>query len=242
MRLSVRDLTVKYGRRVAVDAVSLDVDAGEIVGLLGPNGAGKSTLLLAMAGALEPASGRITVDGVDTAVDAMATRARVGLADQPPTLFEFFTVAEHVGFVAEARGHAGDPRTSALLGRLGLTPVADRLVRELSYGFRQRVGLAAALAGQTDVVLLDETLNGLDPHAARAARETLLGAADDQTAILMSTHLLGVAERMCTRLVIMDRGRIVKDVAGQELEQLRQSGQGAVDELYLSLVSPEEHP
>lgn len=242
MRLSVRDLTVRYGRRVAVDSLSLDVEAGEIVGLLGPNGAGKSTLLLAIAGALQPASGKIIVDGIDSAAEAMATRARVGLADQPPTLYEFFTVAEHVGFVAEARAHADNPRTTDLLQELGLTPVADRLIRELSYGFRQRVGLAAALAGGTDVVLLDETLNGLDPHAARAARETLLGAARGQAAVLMSTHLLGVAERLCSRLIIMDHGRIVKDVAGPELGRLRTAGEGAVDELYLSLVSPEEQP
>src|SRR5688572_294321 len=108
MRLEVSDLTVRYGRRTAVDGISISVDAGEIVGLLGPNGAGKSTSLLAIAGAIAPAAGRILVDGVDAAKDPLTARARVGLADQPPTMYEFFTVAEHVGFVSEARGKRDD--------------------------------------------------------------------------------------------------------------------------------------
>ena len=239
-RLEVDGLTVRYGRRVAVDDLSIRVDAGEIVGLLGPNGAGKSTALLAVAGALAPAAGRVRVGGLDAAARPLEARARVGLADQPPTLYEFFTVAEHVGFVAEARGHAGDPRTPALLADLGLGRVADRLCRELSFGYRQRVGLAAALAGGTDVILLDETLNGLDPHAARAAREVLAGSARTGAAVLMSTHLLGVAERLCSRIVIMDAGRIVRDVRGDELAALVSGGTGAVEELYLSLVKPED--
>lgn len=237
--LDVSDLTVRYGRRVAVDALSLRVDEGEIVGILGPNGAGKSTALLAIAGALAPAAGRIVVGGIDAARDPLAARARVGLADQPPTLYEFFTVSEHLEFVAEARGRPGDARTKELIEELGLRPVADRLVRELSFGYRQRVGLGAALAGDTRLVLLDETLNGLDPHAARAARTTLEHAAARGVAVLMSTHLLGVAERLCSRLLIVDRGRLKRDLRGADLEALLARGAGAVEELYLSLVEPE---
>jgi ABC-2 type transport system ATP-binding protein len=233
MLLSASGLTVRYGKRVAVDGVAIDVDAGEIVGLLGPNGAGKSTALLAIAGALMPAAGSVTVDGRPAA----AARARVGLADQPPTLYEFLTVEEHLGFVAAARGGAaGDGGVARVIGDLGLGPVATQLCRELSFGYRQRVGLAAALVGGTRVVLLDETLNGLDPHAARRAREVLAAAAAAGCAVLMSTHLLGVAERLCTRLVIMDAGKIVRDVAGAELTALLDRGSGAVEELYLGLV------
>jgi ABC-2 type transport system ATP-binding protein len=234
--LEIRELTVRYGRRVAVDGLSLAVDGGEIVGMLGPNGAGKSTTLLAAAGAVAPAAGTIVVGGQPAA----AARARVGLADQPPTMYEFFTVAEHVEFCAEARGRARDPETKTLLAALGLDAVAERLVRELSFGYRQRVGLAAALAGGTDVVLLDETLNGLDPHAARSAREALLAAKARGAAVLLSTHLLGVAERLCTRIVIVDRGKLVEDLAGEALEALISKGAGAVEELYLQKVSPEK--
>jgi ABC-2 type transport system ATP-binding protein len=240
MRLQVSDLTVRYGRRTAVDGISISVDAGEIVGLLGPNGAGKSTSLLAIAGAIAPAAGRILVDGVDASKDPLKARARVGLADQPPTMYEFFTVEEHVGFVSEARGKRDDAQRKALLAELGLEGVAQRLVRELSFGYRQRVGLAAALAGGTDVILLDETLNGLDPKASRRARDTLAGAAKNGAAILMATHLLGVAERLCTRLVIIDEGKMKVDVRGAELEKLIAGGPGAVEELYLATVTSEE--
>jgi ABC-2 type transport system ATP-binding protein len=229
MLLAVEELTVKYGRRTAVDRLSLTVDAGEIVGVLGPNGAGKSTALLAIAGAVMPAGGRVLVDGRPAA----EARAQVGLADQPPTLYEFLTVAEHLAFVRDARGGAG----AESVAELGLSTVAQQLCRELSFGYRQRVGLAAALAGGTRVVLLDETLNGLDPHAARRARTVLADAAAGGAAVLMSTHLLGVAERLCTRIVILDAGRIVRDVGRGELDELIARGPDALEAFYLSLVA-----
>ena len=229
MLLAVEGLTVRYGRRTAVDQLALTVDAGEIVGLLGPNGAGKSTALLAIAGAVMPAAGRVLVDGKPAA----EARAQVGLADQPPTLYEFLTVEEHLAFVRDARGGGG----TQTLAELGLAPVAQQLCRELSFGYRQRVGLAAALAGGTRVILLDETLNGLDPHAARRARTVLAGAAAGGAAVLMSTHLLGIAERLCTRIVILDAGKVVRDVPTAELEALVARGPGALEELYLALVA-----
>ena len=238
--LEVEDLSVRYGKRVALAGLSLNIGAGEVVGLLGPNGAGKSTALLAIAGAVAVTGGKVRVAGVDAQAEPLRARARVGLCDQPPTMYEFFTVAEHVEFVAEARGAAGDAKTRTLLAELGLDVVAARPIRELSFGYRQRVGLAAALVGNTNVVLLDETLNGLDPHAARAARATLARAAEGGAAILMSTHLLAVAERLCTRLVFVDQGKLIRDVGRAELDQLLSHGVDAVEELYLSLVAAEK--
>jgi ABC-2 type transport system ATP-binding protein len=228
--LTVEELTVRYGRRTAVDKLSLTVDGGEIVGLLGPNGAGKSTALLAIAGAVMPAGGRVLIDGKPAA----EARAAIGLADQPPTLYEFLTVEEHLAFVRDARDGAVEP---GLVTELGLAAVAGQLCRELSFGYRQRVGLAAALVGATRVVLLDETLNGLDPHAARRARDVLLAVAARGAAVLMSTHLLGVAERLCTRILIIDHGRLVRDVPRAELEELVARGPGALEEIYLGLVT-----
>ena len=239
--LDVEHLTVHYGKRVAVDDVSLSLRRGEIVALLGPNGAGKSTTLLALAGALQPSRGVIRVDGVDAAAAPLAVRARVGFADQPPSLYEFFTVAEHLAFIAESRGTRGgggsiaEPRT--LLDALGLAGIAYRLCRELSFGMRQRVGLAAALVGTVDVVLLDETLNGLDPRAAKQARDVLASAAARGVAVLMSTHLLGVAERLCHRIIVMDGGKLVVDLGGDGLADLLARGAGAVEELYLANVA-----
>jgi ABC-2 type transport system ATP-binding protein len=238
--LALSNLSVRYGKRLALDGLSLEVSAGEIVGMLGPNGAGKSTALLAIAGAVARAGGTVHVAGVDSGADRLAARGRVGLCDQPPTMYEFLTVAEHVELCAEARGRPGDARTRQILEDLSLTPVADRLIRELSFGYRQRVGLAAALVGGTQLILLDETLNGLDPHASRAARAAVAAAAQHGAAVLMSTHLLGVAERLCSRLLFIDKGKLVKDVGGAELDSLLARGVGAVEELYLSLVTPEK--
>jgi ABC-2 type transport system ATP-binding protein len=232
MLLAVEGLTVRYGRRVAVDGLSFQVDAGEVVGLLGPNGAGKSTALAAIAGALEPAAGTVLVDGQPASV----ARGRVGLADQPPALYDFLTVEEHLDFVRDARGGTPEP---ALLAELGLGGVAGQLCRELSFGYRQRVGLAAALVGGARVVLLDETLNGLDPHAARRARSVVSAAAARGCAVVLSTHLLAVAERLCTRVLVLDKGKLVRDLGGAELEALVAQGAGALEELYLGLVAEE---
>jgi ABC-2 type transport system ATP-binding protein len=239
--LDVCDLVVRYGKRVAVDRLTLRVQPGEIVGLLGPNGAGKSTALAAVAGAIAPAGGTIAVGGADLAREPLAARSRVGFADQPPALYDFFTVAEHVGFIAESRAGGAEAADAAaqraLLGDLGLASVAERLCRELSFGMRQRVGLAAALVGGASVVLLDETLNGLDPRAAVAARDVLTRAAAGGAAVILSTHLLGVAERLCHRILIIDQGQLKVDLSGDELRALVDRGAGAIEELYLAEVA-----
>lgn len=239
--LEVESLTVHYGKRVAVDALNLSLQAGEIVAMLGPNGAGKSTSLLAIAGALVPSDGAIRVAGKALSQEPLLVRSRIGFADQPPSLYEFFTVEEHLAFVAETRGSSDSGEYGSMLAELGLSSIAKRLCRELSFGMRQRVGLAAALVGGVDVVLLDETLNGLDPRAAVRARSALSRAAEKGVAILMSTHLLGIAERLCQRILIMDQGQLKADVCGDELSSLLAKGPGAIEELYLSLVSePDE--
>jgi ABC-2 type transport system ATP-binding protein len=234
----VTGLTIHYGKRVAVDELSFELAGGEIALLLGPNGAGKSTTLSAMAGSVMPSAGTIVVGDDDLATAPRSARRKVGFADQPPQLYEFFTVLEHVGFIAEARG-SDAVAAEQVLADLGLAKIAHRPCRELSFGMRQRVGLAAALVGPIELALLDETLNGLDPHASRAARATLRAAAERGAAILMSTHLLGVAERMCDRILVMDKGKLVADRRGDELRELLARGPSAVEDLYVSLIADE---
>ncbi|MDX2092081.1 MAG: ABC transporter ATP-binding protein [Kofleriaceae bacterium] len=231
-------LTIHYGKRLAVDGLSFELARGEIALLLGPNGAGKSTTLSAMAGSIVPTSGTITVADQDLATAPRSARGKVGFADQPPALYEFFTVGEHVAFIAEARG-SDRAAAEEVLASLGLAKIINRPCRELSFGMRQRVGLAAALVGPVELVLLDETLNGLDPHASRSARAALRAAADRGAAVLMSTHLLGVAERMCDRILVMDKGKLVADRHGDELKTLLAGGPSAVEELYVSLIADE---
>jgi ABC-2 type transport system ATP-binding protein len=230
------DLTVHYGKRVAVDRLSLQLQAGGVTLLLGPNGAGKSTALSAIAGALSPTQGRILIAGHDIAANPIPAKQKLGFADQPPALYEFLTVAEHLTFVAAARAAAAG-EVERLMAQLDLAGIAERPCRELSFGMRQRVGLAAALLGEVALVLLDETLNGLDPYAARSAREAVEQVALRGAAVLMSTHLLGGAERMCHRVIIMDQGRVVADRSGADLAGLLAAGPGALEELYLSVVA-----
>src|SRR6185369_15196434 len=128
MIATIRELTIQYGKRVAVDGLDLELSGGEIALLLGPNGAGKSTTLAAMAGALSPSRGAVVIDGADLAAAPRAARGKVGFADQPPALYEFFTVEEHVGFVAEARGAAPDA-AAKVLADLSLSKIAQRPCR-----------------------------------------------------------------------------------------------------------------
>ncbi len=132
----IEDLTIRYGQRVAVDRLTCELAAGEIVLMLGPNGAGKSTTLAAVAGAVLPSGGEVRVDGEDLATAPRSARAKVGFADQPPALYDFFTAEEHVGFVAEARGAAAGAAVE-MLGKLGLAKIAHRPCRELSFGTRR---------------------------------------------------------------------------------------------------------
>lgn len=238
MIAAIDGLSIHYGKRAAVDGLSFELHAGEIALLLGPNGAGKSTTLAAMAGAVLPSAGTIKVGGEDLATAPRSRRKKVGFADQPPALYEFFTVAEHVGFVAQARGY-DQAAADKVLADLGLSKIAQRPCRELSFGMRQRVGLAAALVGPIELALLDETLNGLDPHASRAARATLRAVAGRGAAILMSTHLLGVAERMCDRILLMDKGKLVADQRGSDVAKLLAQGPSAVEDFYVSLIADE---
>lgn len=238
MIAKVAGLTIHYGKRVAVNNLSFDLEPKQIALMLGPNGAGKSTTLSAMAGSIVPTTGTISVAGQDLATAPRSARAKVGFADQPPALYEFFTVLEHVTFVAQARG-SDEAAATAILGDLGLSKIVQRPCRELSFGMRQRVGLAAALVGPVELILLDETLNGLDPHASRSARAALRAAADRGAAVLMSTHLLGVAERMCDRILIMDKGTLVADKRGDEVSELLATGPTAVEDLYVSLIADE---
>ena len=238
MIAAVDNLSIHYGKRAAVDGMSFTLDGGEITLLLGPNGAGKSTTLAAMAGAVLPSAGTIKVGGDDLATAPRSARKKVGFADQPPALYEFFTVGEHVGFVAEARG-VDRAAADAVLASLGLSKIAERPCRELSFGMRQRVGLAAALVGPIELALLDETLNGLDPHASRSARSTLRATADRGAAVLMSTHLLGVAEHMCDRILLMNKGKLVADKRRAEVEKLIAQGPSAIEDFYVSLIADE---
>jgi ABC-2 type transport system ATP-binding protein len=215
MPIAVQDLTRTYGAAVAVDRLSFDVAAGEIVGLIGPNGAGKTTTLRTLAGILRPTAGSVRIDGFDIGADsAAAIEAKRRLAFMPdePHLFEYLTVEEHLRLVARLY-HVDDfeARARSLVAELELNGKERSLPGELSRGMRQKVVIACGLVRQPSVLLFDEPLTGLDPRGIRSMRETIVERGRAGAAILLSSHLLHLVEEVCTRVIIMDRGKKVAD-------------------------------
>src|SRR6267378_3772417 len=218
MSISVDHLRRTYGDFTAVDDLSFDVGPGEIVGLIGPNGAGKTTTLRSLAGILRPTSGRVRIDGHDLIDDPLEARRRLAFMPDEPHLFEYLTVAEHLTLVARLYGVDDFARRSAaLLDELELTGKEGSLPGELSRGMRQKVVIACGLVRDATTLLFDEPLTGLDPLGIRRMRATIVARARDGAAILLSSHLLHLVEEVCTRVIIMDRGRKIADGTVAEL-------------------------
>lgn len=211
--IRIESLTCRYGDVVALDCVSLEVAPGEIVGLLGANGAGKSTLMRTAAGLQLPDSGRVIIAGFDLVAAPIEARRRLGHAAEEPALYEELSAREHLVFVAGVRGL--DPgeaarRADALLGRLGLAERADEPVHRLSHGMRKKLSFALAVLHRPPALFCDEALEGLDAEAGLAAREELRELAAVGTAVLFSSHVTPVLERLCGRVVVLHRGRVAR--------------------------------
>ena len=231
------------GTFTAVDDLSFAVAGGEIVGLIGPNGAGKTTTLRSIAGILKPTSGVIRIDGHDIVADPIDAKRRLAFMPDEPHLFEYLTVAEHLRLVARLYAVDDfDRRAEALLDELELTGKEGSLPGELSRGMRQKVVIACGLVRHATTLLFDEPLTGLDPIGIRRMRTTIAARAQQGAAILLSSHLLHLVQEVCSRVIIMDRGRKIADgtfdelasradlaAAGSNLEQIffRVTGHGA---------------
>jgi ABC-2 type transport system ATP-binding protein len=235
--LEVRGLTRRFGSFTAVDGLSFEVRAGEILGFLGPNGAGKTTTLRMCSGLLRADSGEIVIAGASLATSPLEARARLGFVPDEPFLYERLTAREFLDFVgALYRVSERDTlaRTEELLARLNLGQAADDPIETYSLGMRQKVSAAAALLHDPPLILLDEPLGGLDPPAARALKDLLRERAARGAGVLVSTHLLDVAERLCDRVLILHRGR--KRAEG-DLNSLRGAHADAtLEDVFLALT------
>jgi ABC-2 type transport system ATP-binding protein len=213
-----RTYTTAAGSFPAVDDLSFQVSAGEIVGLIGPNGAGKTTTLRSLAGILRPTSGHVRIDGYDLIESPIEAKRRLAFMPDEPHLFEYLTVEEHLRLVA--RLYSVDDferRSRVLLDELELTGKEQSLPGELSRGMRQKVVIACGLVRSATTLLFDEPLTGLDPLGIRRMRETIASRARAGAAILLSSHLLHLVEEVCTRVIIMDRGKKIADGTFEEL-------------------------
>ncbi len=241
MAIAVEHFTRTYGTFTAVDDLSLHVGGGEIVGLIGPNGAGKTTTLRALAGILRPTSGRIAIDGHDLATDAIEAKRRLAFMPDEPHLFEYLTVDEHLRLTARLYGVTDfEARARALIDELELTGKERSLPGELSRGMRQKVVIACGLVRDAAVLLFDEPLTGLDPIGIRKMRATIVARGRSGAAVLVSSHLLHLVEEICTRIVIMDRGRKVADGTVAELASRAEAAAGSnLEQIFLKVTGRE---
>lgn len=221
-----------FGRFTAVKDATFSIDKGEIVGFLGPNGAGKTTTMKMLTGYLPPTAGTATIAGYDILDKPLEARRHLGYMPENVPLYEDLRVYEYLEFRARLKGICGSSvrqQIGLAIDRCGLEPKRKNLISTLSKGYRQRVGLADALLGNPDLLILDEPTNGLDPNQIRQIRELVRALAEEHTVIL-STHILGEVEMICNKVIIIDQGEIkAADTPEHLTRNLRAAGRVSIE-------------
>jgi len=218
--ISVKNLTKRFGNITAVDDVTLEVERGEVLGFLGPNGAGKSTTMKMVTGFLQPTGGSVSVCGHDLTSDAIRAKEQIGYLPEGAPAYPDMTPRAFLGFIADIRGLSGGERSARLdevIAKTHIENVLDQSIETLSKGFKRRVGLAQAILHDPPVLVLDEPTDGLDPNQKHEVRTLIRDMAKDK-AIVLSTHILEEVEALCTRVIIIAKGRIVFDGTPLDLE------------------------
>lgn len=219
MSIEVSNLLKVYGEQKAVNEISFRVQKGEIVGFLGPNGAGKSTTMKIITGYLRPTGGKALVCGIDVAEQPLETKKKIGYLPELNALYYDMYVREYLGFLAEVHRLPGKKeKIERILGTVGLNREAKKRIGQLSKGYKQRVGLAAALLHDPEVLILDEPTTGLDPNQIIEIREVIKQQGRDKT-VLFSSHILQEVEAICDRVIIIHQGKIVADDTLRNLQQ-----------------------
>lgn len=238
--LEIDNLTRKFGSHIAVNKVSFNLSAGDVVGFLGPNGAGKSTTMRMIAGVLEPNEGDARILGCSITTDRRAAQEKLGYLPEGAPLYDDMTPLEFLGFIARSRGLTRNNCRTAVeqvTADARISSVCNRPIGTLSKGYRRRVGLAAAILHDPPVLVLDEPTDGLDPNQKRAVR-ALISRMSATKAILISTHTLEEVPAMCNRVIIVDRGRIVADDTPEGLT--KQGGSGGLARAFTELTDQTE--
>jgi ABC-2 type transport system ATP-binding protein len=236
--IQVQALTKRYRERVAIEGLSFTVEAGEILGFLGPNGAGKSTTMKILTGALPASEGTAKIDGFDVFEAPLEVKRRIGYLPETPPLYPEMTVKGYLRFVASLKG-LPKKRQADELDRVasltGSAQVMDRVIQNLSKGYRQRVGLAQALLGAPPVLILDEPTEGLDPAQRAEVRALIKGLAGKHTVIL-STHILPEVTMTCEKVLILSQGKIVAYDRIRDLAQRHGGEHTSLEEVFIQLT------
>jgi ABC-2 type transport system ATP-binding protein len=224
--IEVKNLTKRYGNLVAIDNVSFRVERGEVLGFLGPNGAGKTTTMRIITGYMPPTDGTVRVADFDIMEDPIKAKRRIGYLPENPPLYNDMTVDGYLDFIADLKKVVGKSKKSKIdlaMERCGITDVRKRLIGNLSKGYRQRIGIAQAIVHDPAVLVLDEPTIGLDPKQIIEIRQLIKSLAGERT-IVLSTHILPEVTMTCTRVVIINEGKIVLE---ESLEKLSERVEGA---------------
>jgi len=241
--IETRNLVKKYGDKLAVNNVSLEVSAGEVFGFLGPNGAGKTTTIKMIVGLLQPTSGTVKVAGFDVQAQPLQAKAASGYVPDTPNLYAKLSGRELLRFVGDLydldRPQMAQ-RSEELLRVLDLAEAADNTIDSYSHGMQQKASLAAALMHDPRVLVLDEPTVGLDPKSARLIKDLLRQMAERGSAVFLSTHILEIAERMCDRIGIINKGELVAVGSMAELRSLGKAGEVSLEDIFLSLTGGAE--
>ena len=209
--IEVNNLVKRYGNHLAVDHLSFQVEAGKIYGFLGPNGAGKSTTMNIMTGYIAPTEGTVTINGYDIVKDPEEAKKCIGYLPEIPPLYQEMTVKEYLKFVAELKKIKGEKKEAQIqevMDMTMITDMAERLIRNLSKGYKQRVGLAQAILGYPEVIILDEPTVGLDPKQIIEIRELIKKLSEKHT-IILSSHILSEVQAVCDEIMIISKGKLV---------------------------------
>ncbi len=236
--VSIRDLWKRFGAQTAVAGLSLDLPAGSFIGLVGPNGAGKTTTLSMVTGLLRPDHGTVLVHGADVWQDPVAVKSRIGILPEGLRMFERLSGRELLQYNGRLRGLPGpetDRRAEELLAVLDLTGSADKLVADYSTGMRKKIGLAAALLHNPDVLFLDEPFEGVDPVSAQTIRGVLTRYAASGSTVVFSSHVMELVESLCDWVAVVNAGQVV---AAGPIDEVR--GETSLHQAFLGLVGVRE--
>ena len=236
---TVSHVTRRFGNLVAVDDLSFEIRPGEIVGLLGPNGSGKTTTVRMILGLLETDDGQVLVEGFDPQTQPLEVKRRIGYVSEEPLLYQAMTPREVYEFVASVReidAETAQQRLERYLSSLDAASAMDTVIATLSHGNKQKVQIIAALLHQPELLILDEPLTGLDAKAVRVFKEIVALHRERGSSVLFSTHILEVAAELCTRIAVINKGRMVAMGTVAELEKRAQAAGASLEDVFLRLT------
>ncbi|HAS53028.1 MAG: ABC transporter [Nitrospirae bacterium GWC2_57_13] len=239
--IKLTNLTKVYGKLTAVNSINLEVSSGEVFGFLGPNGAGKTTTIRMMAGLLQPTDGKVFIGGFDVQAEPLKAKAITGFIPDRPYLYDKLTATEFMHFTARLYDlKAPKERIAGLLDLFGLNDWAAELVENFSHGMKQRLVMASALLHEPKVLVVDEPMVGLDPRGARLVKDIFKDLASKGVTVFMSTHTLEIVEQMCSRVAIINQGRIIADGSVDDLARMARMPDSHLEPIFLKLTGGDE--